>query len=193
MNLTECVQVIAMIATYNPYQPKAADPEQARQELKSQAQAWLLAIQHSAPKLTIAAACEAVVRYHAETSGRPMAVADLIRIGSAIQAEERAEAHREAMRARHALPAEMRREPQPTRDRSEDLRALIAGLMARYRNWDEVGDPGTRERQAAMHPELAEKHQQARHARAMAIARERSAERARRVAAGLDPIGYGDE
>lgn len=178
MNVSEVAQVITMIAAYDPYQRKAEDPERARQEMIAQARAWQMAIQHSAPDLTAESAAQAVVRYHAEVSGRPMAVADLIRIGQQIQTAVEARARREELAARHRLPPGERPQPRNVRDRSEDVRALVAGLVEQHGNWDQVGDIRTRQSQAARHPELAAKYHDAKVAKTMAIARERTAARA---------------
>lgn len=182
MELDELIEVLSMIAALDAYGQRTAT--------RSEAIAWQLVINHEGAKITPDVAQRAVAKFHGEGNGRPMAVGDLIRVSAEIEEADMLEARRERQRQlaeRHALPDKP--QPQNVRDRSEEVKELLAGLMSRYRNWDEVGHPGVRKSQASWNPTLAEKDKAAREARARKIAQERSAEVARRRAAGLDPLG----
>jgi hypothetical protein len=149
MDDAETAELLAMIAALDPYGEKIPVDD-------NQVDAWALALGDVDPNFAKRAAIE-----HYRTTGKRISIADVIEGARAVEARDRAELRAGQLRIRHqadlaALPA-----PAETRDRTRD----IAALLAEHRNWDPIGDLGTRRRQAAWSPELAQAYAKARRAK----------------------------
>lgn len=153
---SEGMQILAAASVHDEREPSVV-----------QARGWAAAMNHL--EITLEEAIEAVHRWYIANPD------DRIRpghIGPVVQ-EMRAQAYRERRRIerdaeRQAIQAQMG-PPPPVRDRTEDVQALVSGLMDRYRNWPETGDPDMRRRQREWSPELAQRADAASRAKARAI------------------------
>jgi hypothetical protein len=134
MDLTEAHDLNTIAASFDNREPSVASDH-----------AWASALNHLG--VEFADARQAVIQHYAVSTNWIMP-ADVGRIATTIKTE-RLRAERRELRERERLELEARQGPRPpTRDRTDDLRNLINGLMSRYRNWDPIGDLDMRRRQA---------------------------------------------
>lgn len=157
MDAADVAEVLTLIAALDPYGQREAS--------RATIAAWSLVLEDE--DLDLRTAMQAVKEFHHEEQGRPMAVADLVRIGREVAARERGREVHEAWlrrRAEERAEGEKRRAaieaaggPAPTRDRTADIHALIE----QHRNWSVTGDLAVRRKQARWNPELKQRYEQA--------------------------------
>jgi hypothetical protein len=158
MDGAETSRVLTIAAALDPYGWELTD------EI---VMAWAVALQ----PLDAVWAQRAVLEHYRRTEKR-VSIAAIIALAGELEAAEhgktlaeaRAERRREDREAVREIVA-AQGEPQPARDRTRDIQALIAS----HRNWSTVGDLATRRKQARWNPDLERRYREA----LVASARER--------------------
>lgn len=151
MDVAEVAQVLAIASELDQYGIEITP---------TRTDAWAMAL----ADVDFHYASQAVVR-HYQGDTRRISIADIIRIEQEIKLEENQARQREALREKAERSvgeyerAKLEAAPKPEVD-PDERRRHIEALIAPYRNWNLIGDRGTRRAQARWSPALAERYEQ---------------------------------